>query len=200
MINREKFFDSVKNSLFKGKLKQSQVDGINFLLDAFDARPELVIPEIAYMLATVYHETGLFEKVGDKKVFVRTMLPVEEYGKGKGRRYGSNIDIDGSRYKGLPHVYYGRGYVQLTWLTNYVKATEKLCIDFVNNPSLALDPVNAAKIMIVGMQEGWFTGRKLAHYFAHSKKDYLNARRIINGTDKMQLIADYANKFESALR
>ena len=188
MINREKFFESVKKSLFGGKFKQSQVDGINFLLDAFDARPELVIPEIAYMLATVLHETA------------GTMLPIEEYGKGKGRRYGSNVDIDGSRYKGLPHIYYGRGYVQLTWLTNYVKATEKLCIDFVNNPELTLDPVNAANIMIVGMQEGWFTGRKLAHYFAHSKKDYLNARRIINGTDKMQLIADYANKFEAALR
>ena len=188
MINREKFFESVKHLLFGGKFKQSQVDGINFLLDAFDARPELVIPEIAYILATVLHETA------------GTMLPIEEYGKGKGRRYGSNIDIDGSRYKGLPHVYYGRGYVQLTWLTNYVKATEKLCIDFVSNPSLALDPVNAANIMIIGMQEGWFTGRKLAHYFAHSKKDYLNARRIINGTDKMQLIADYANKFEAALR
>ena len=189
MINREKFFESVKHSLFGGKFKQSQVDGINFLLDAFDARPELVIPEIAYMLATVLHETA------------GTMLPIEEYGKGKGRRYGSNIDIDGSRYKGLPHIYYGRGYVQLTWLTNYVKATEKLCIeDFVNNPELTLDPVNAANIMIEGMKEGWFTGRKLAHYFAHSKKDYLNARRIINGTDKMQMIADYANKFEAALR
>ena len=186
MINRPQFFASIR-PLFK-RLSQSQVDGLNFLLDAFEQDGGLSVQEMAYMLATAYHETAA------------TMLPIEEYGKGRGRKYGQNIDIDGSRYKGLPHVYYGRGYVQLTWLTNYVKATEKLCIDFVNNPELTLDPVNAANIMIVGMQEGWFTGRKLAHYFAHSKKDYLNARRIINGTDKMQLIADYANKFEAALR
>ena len=188
MINREKFFDSVKHSLFDGKFKQSQVDGINFLLDAFDARPELVIPEISYMLATAFHETA------------RTMLPIEEYGKGKGRRYGSNIDIDGSRYKGLPHIYYGRGYVQLTWLTNYKRAGDKICVDLVNHPELALNPTYAAQIMIAGMREGWFTGKKLSDYIKTSKVDYVGARRIINGTDKMQLIADYANKFEAALR
>ena len=128
------------------------------------------------------------------------MLPIEEYGKGRGRKYGQNIDIDGSRYKGLPHIYYGRGYVQLTWLTNYKRAGDKICMDLVNHPELALNPTYAAQIMIAGMREGWFTGKKLSDYIKNGKVDYVGARRIINGTDKAQLIAGYAKQFESALR
>lgn len=48
--------------------------------------------------------------------------------------------------------------------------------------------------------EGWFTGHKLADHLTDTKTDYKNARRIINGTDKMKAIADYAEEFETALR
>ena len=164
------------------------MDGLNFLLDAFEQDGKLTVQDMAYMLATAFHETA------------ETMLPIEEYGKGRGRKYGQNIDIDGSRYKGLPHIYYGRGYVQLTWLTNYKKAGDKICVDLVNRPELALNPSYAAQVMIVGMREGWFTGKKLADYIKAGKADYVNARRIINGTDKAQLIAGYANQFEAALK
>ena len=185
MINRPQFFTSIR-PLFK-RLSQSQVDGLNFLLDAFEQDGNLSAQEMAYMLATAYHETAA------------TMLPIEEYGKGRGRKYGQNIDIDGSRYKGLPHIYYGRGYVQLTWLTNYKRAGDKICVDLVNHPELALNPTYAAQIMIAGMREGWFTGKKLSDYIS-AKADYVGARRIINGTDKAQLIAGYAKQFESALK
>lgn len=50
------------------------------------------------------------------------------------------------------------------------------------------------------MIEGWFTGRKLDHYFLDSKIDYVNARRIINGFDRAKDIAKYADYFEKALR
>ena len=185
MINRSQFFAAIR-PLFK-RLSQSQVDGLNFLLDAFEQDGGLSVQEMAYMLATAYHETAA------------TMLPIEEYGKGRGRKYGQNIDIDGSRYKGLPHIYYGRGYVQLTWLTNYKRAGDKICVDLVNHPELALNPTYAAQIMIAGMREGWFTGKKLSDYIS-TKADYVGARRIINGTDKAQLIAGYAKQLESALK
>lgn len=185
MINRAQFFASIR-PLFKG-LSQSQVDGLNFLLDAFEQDGNLSVQEMAYMLATAYHETAA------------TMLPIEEYGKGRWRKYGQNIDIDGSRYKGLPHIYYGRGYVQLTWLTNYKLAGDKICVDLVNHPELALNPTYAAQIMIAGMREGWFTGKKLSDYIKTSKVDYVGARRIINGTDEARKIAGYAEIFEKAL-
>ena len=179
-------FNILRNNL--GRLNQSQVDQINFLVSEFDKDKSISYPQAAYMLATTWHETAT------------TMLPIEEYGKGKGRKYGQKYDMDGSIYKGLDHIYYGRGYVQLTWLSNYVFARNKLGIDFVNHPEYALQREHAVKILITGMKEGWFTGRKLSDYISGNKKDYVNARRIINGMDKAQKITNEAVIFERALR
>jgi len=174
-----------------GKLSQSQVDGFNAVLDAINeyGSPATKPSYAAYMLATAWHETA------------HTMRPISEYGKGRGRKYGSNIDADGTRYTGLPHIYYGRGYVQLTWLTNYVFMKNRLGLDFVNNPELALDPKHAADIMIIGMLEGSFTSRSLKSYLHYGLYfEFIAARRIINGTDKDDLIADYAVNFLDSLK
>lgn len=179
-------YDWDKLRLYYGRLGQSQVDGFVSVLKAVNLYNLDAINPLyfAYMLATAWHETA------------HTMQPIEEYGKGRGRPYGSNIDIHGGRYHDLPHTYYGRGYVQLTWLTNYVLMSNKLGIDLVNHPSLALDPKHAADIMIVGMLEGLFTGKSLSKCIRHgSYSEFVYARRIINGTDKATLIAGYAVKF-----
>ena len=42
-----------------------------------------------------------------------------------------------------------------------------------------------------------FTGRKLSDFLPG---DYVGARKVINGTDKAQLIASYAEIFERALQ
>ena len=42
------------------------------------------------------------------------------------------------------------------------------------------------------MMEGWFTGKKLTNYFNGTTEDWFNARKIINVTDKADLIKDYA--------
>ena len=88
----------------------------------------------------------------------------------------------------------------LAWFENYKKASEKLKHDFLNNPDDVMQIEHATNILLLGMKEGWFTGRKLSDYINQSKKDYLNARRIINGMDKASLIAGYAETFEKALR
>ena len=80
------------------------------------------------------------------------------------------------------------------------KASEKLKHDFLNNPDDVMQIEHATNILLLGMKDGWFTGRKLSDYINQSKKDYLNARRIINGMDKASLIAGYAETFEKALR
>lgn len=178
-MNRELFFKSVRGSIFGGKLSQDQVEGTEAVLDAYEAAGLTSAQWLAYMLATAFHETAA------------TMRPIEEYGKGKGRKYGVPVGP-------FKKVYYGRGYVQLTWIYNYEKAEAELHAPFVEKPELALDPKHAADIMTRGMQEGWFTGKKLVDYL-NVKTDYRNARRIINGTDKADLIAGYANKFHAAL-
>ena len=183
-LNRAVFFDNVRG-LFQGRLNQSQVDGLNALLDAVNG---CRINEAAYMLATAYHETA------------RTMQPIEEYGKGRGRDYGKRLKMSRKPYSDTLPLYYGRGYVQLTWYENYDKAGRLLGIDLLNKPELALDAAIAAKIMREGMIEGWFTGKKLNDYVGLRTADYVGARRIINGTDKANLIAGYAVAFELALR
>ena len=47
---------------------------------------------------------------------------------------------------------------------------------------------------------GDFTGKCLEMYFNNKVDDPINARRIINGTDKARLIAGYHNKFLTALK
>lgn len=173
-----------------GRFNQSQVDGFNEVLSAINqyGSPANKPAYTAYMLATAWHETA------------HTMLPIEEYGKGKGRPYGSRIDVHGGRYSNELPIFYGRGYVQLTWLTNYVFMKNRLGVDFVNKPELALVPKHAANIMIVGMLEGSFTGKSLKTYIKNGLyNEFISARRIINGTDKDKLIAGYAVNFLDSL-
>ncbi len=142
----------------------------------------------AYMLATVQLETGNFE-------------PIEEFGKGRGYPYGrpqTYVGPDKNKYK---NVYYGRGYVQLTWLANYKKLS--LAIGFsdilAKFPDKVLEPEVAYPIMSVGMRKGLFTGVGLGNYINSSRCDYPSSRMIINGTDKKDEIADCAGWIEGLL-
>ncbi len=188
MINRKFFFDHVRAFLFQGSLKQSQVTGLTAIMDEWEKNWGKKDDRwLAYMLATAHHETD------------RTMMPINEYGKGKGRKYGENLKMDGTRYTDTTNIFYGRGYVQLTWYENYQKAGKKLGLDLIKNPELALVPANASEIMFNGMNEGWFTGKKLSTYFSPTAEDWVNARRIINGLDKANLIAGYAKQYYAAI-
>ncbi|NNP70372.1 hypothetical protein [Acinetobacter sp. Ac_5812] len=174
MLMTEEGFKVLRENF--GKLSQSQVDGINSIVTAIHADKNISHAQAGYMLATVWHETA------------KTMQPVIEY--------GSEKYLKSKQY----YPYIGYGYVQLTWLANYKRMGDYLGIDLVKTPKLALQPEIAAKIMIAGMKKGMFTGKKLSDYINQSKKDYVNARRIINGTDKAELVAGYADTFEYALR
>jgi hypothetical protein len=159
-----------------GKLSQPQVDGINRIVADFNAYGDGDRRHLAYLLATAKHETW------------NTMQPVKEVGAGKGHDYG-RIDATGK-------APYGRGYVQLTHAVNYQKADSKLGLGgrLAKDYDLALDPDIAARVLIRGCIEGWFTGKKLSSY-----SDFKNMRRVINGLDKADLIATYANSFLRAI-
>ena len=170
MIDRDRFFTAVRANPFGGSMRQGQVDGCNAILDAWEARDDMTdIRWLAYMLATAKWETG------------HTMQPVEEIGKGRGRPYGVPM-ADG-------RVFYGRGYVQLTWATNYAKMAALTGADLVGHPELALEPKIAAIILFEGMKGGMFTGAGLPRYFNDTVDDPVSARRIVNGTDHADDIA-----------
>lgn len=179
-------FWTAARRLFGGALTQAQVNGIETILAASEGLP---IGHRAYLLATAKHETA------------DTMQPITEYG---GRRYfdkydtgklakalGNTPEKDGDGYR-----YRGRGYVQITGRANYAKAGKKLGVDLIGNPEAALNPDIAARILVRGCSEGWFTGKKLDDYLPD---DFRNARRVVNGTDKAELIAGYAIEFGKAL-
>jgi putative chitinase len=155
------------------------VDGLNSILSAINNFGVQDPRFAAYIFATPYHETD------------KTMQPIREYGLGKNLSYGKPDLITGQ-------VYYGRGFVQLTWKSNYQKFGDLLHLDLVNHPDLALNLDTAARIMLIGMSKGLFTGKKLADYITATSCDFINCRRIIS-TDKAQLIAGYANVFLTAL-
>ena len=136
--------------------------------------------QAAYMLATAKHETA------------NTFAPIEEYGRGKGRPYGKPDPENG-------HIYFGRGYVQLTWARNYRTMGKALGLPLYAQPDLALKYDVAYKIMSYGMTHGTFTGVALSRYITDQRTDYVNARKIINSLDRAELIAGYATAIEQML-
>lgn len=188
MINRKFFFTNSRLHLFDGSMTAKQVEGIQAILDYWERNYTKKDDRwLAYILATAHHETG------------RTMQPVEEWGKGKSRKYGTMTKMNGTKYISPTQIYYGRGHVQLTWYENYDRIGRLIRQDLLHRPELALDLQISAKILIEGMIGGWFTGKKLIDYFNPTTESWLNARRIINGVDKQQLIKSYAMKYYASI-
>jgi putative chitinase len=136
--------------------------------------------QAAYVLATGQWETA------------HTMEPVKE-------AYWLSEEWRKANLRYYP--WYGRGFVQLTWEENYDKAQDELNLGtmLTDNPDRALDPVIAAQVIVRGMTEGWFTGKKLSDYITLQKSDFINARRIVNGTDKANDIAALAQDYDAWL-
>ncbi len=186
-LDRDTFLSTYQAS---HPLKPTAANGLAAILDCLVEDPEVIdVRWAAYMLATVRHEcAGRWQ-------------PIEEFGKGKGRPYGVPVtvaDADGTQYT---NVYYGRGYVQLTWRKNYDQMGRALNMGnaLVLHPEHALEPATAYQIMSLGMRKGMFTGKSLASYIHDDVCDYLNARRIINALDRAADIQGYAQEFEALL-
>jgi hypothetical protein len=130
--------------------------------------------QIAYVLATVQWETAqTFKPV--REAFWKS----EEWRKANLRYY----------------PYYGRGFVQLTWHTNYSKYSKILGVDLVNNPDLAMDNNVSLFILVHGFKTGTFTGRKIIDYINPYTTDFVNARRCINLLDHAHDIAKLAEQY-----
>jgi putative chitinase len=195
-MNMKIFFERVRSSF--GALSQKQVDGFNAILSGWTMQGGEDLRWLAYMLATAWHETGEamqpINELGGTNYFTRMYDPPPA-----GTRPSVAEDLGNTR-PGDGARYHGRGYVQLTGRGDYRKMGKKLNIDLEGNPDLALDADVAEEIMFAGMRDGDFTGKKLPDYFSASKDDPVNARRIINGTDKADLIAGYHRNFLVAIK
>jgi len=197
MINQANFFKTIRTTLFNGELSQTQVDGISAIVTGWQQTAATDLQQLAYILGTVYHEAGK-GMYPVREGFTTTNQQAVQYVTDLYKRRGI------SRNYALPdpatgQSYYGRGFVQITWKGNYATFEKLLHLPLVDNPDLALKTNVSAAIAIKGMCGGLFTGKKLSDYFNDNTCDWVNARRIINGTDRAKLIAGYAQNFHTAL-
>lgn len=109
-------------------------------------------------IATIGVETGSFK-------------PIPEIASGaayEGRAdLGNTQPGDGQRFK-------GRGYIQITGRANYQKYGDKIGVDLVNNPDLALRPDIAAKVLVEYFKERGIPNKAQAG-------DWEGVRRAVNG-------------------
>lgn len=146
---------------------------------------------IAYILATSEHESACGKWM--KEIWGPTAAQ---------RRYEGRATL-GNTQPGDGMRYMGRGFVQLTGRRNYTMWRDKLQCNIVDQPELvAQDRSIAAKILVQGMRDGTFCGKKLADFLGDaSLENFVRARAIING-DKAKngaRIARYALRYLDAL-
>lgn len=199
-----KFYDFLRgNKMLGPTISKTEFDGCQAILLACQ-NARWGISWTAYALGTSYWETGTtmqpIKEKGGTAYYTR-MYDIKGARPAKAKELGNLTPGDGAKYPGM-------GYVQLTGLKNYRVATEKLRalgfdVDLVAHPEQAMRPDVAAAIMVIGMQEGWFTGRKLADDLptkgAARLPAFVLSRDIINGKDKDDEIAAFAMDFQTGL-
>jgi putative chitinase len=219
-LNRQAFFASVRKAPFGGSLAQSQVDGLNALLDM--APPAMGTNLLAYCLATTHHETGgamvprvenlnyttasricqvwpnRFPTIASAEPYVRN--PEGLANKVYGGRLGNKLPTDGWDFRGM-------GDVQATGRDNARRATGRLQDlgylkseqDLEKTPTLMLEPDIAAAMLFVGLSEGWYTGKKLSDFFTDTKAVPVAARAMVNPDTNGATVAALYRGYVAAL-
>ncbi|WP_206531585.1 hypothetical protein [Affinirhizobium pseudoryzae] len=204
-----RFFAGLRKSLYAGVIPPGAVAGHAAILAGF----ERMVPngdrrQLAYVLATAFHETGgrlqpveenlNYTAAGLRRTFPQrfTLEDAEDCARQPeaiaNRAYANrmgNGDVasgDGFRFR-------GRGLVQITGRANY------RAYGIEDHPEAAMEPERAVTILIDGMRTGRFTGKRLDDYFCGSRADWVEARRIINGMDRAVEIARIARLYVLAL-
>lgn len=138
-------------------------------------------PTLIATLATIGVETGTFE-------------PITEEG---GPEYLSQYDFRsdlGNVHPGDGVKYAGRGFLQVTGFANYALYSQKLGVDLIGNPDLALDSDVASQILAL-----YFKDRNIPALAEQG--DWQGVRRAVNGgLSAWSEFISYVNQFEQILR
>jgi predicted chitinase len=199
-MSRAAFFSAIRTTVFAGHIAQAQVEGIEAILDAWQADPVNTDPRhLAYMLATVFHETATAMQPVRETLAASddAAIAILDSAFRKGRL--SQVREPYWRLDATGRSWLGRGLVQLTFRDNYVRLGAAIGMDLAADPALAMRMDVAVRILITGMGRGLFTGHKLGDYFHGTTTDWLHARKIINGLDRAEKIAGHARAFYTAL-
>lgn len=183
-MNRKAFFDALRGEGLN--LTTQNVMGIEKVLDYALLRKS-PLEDLSYILATAWWETA------------QTMHPVTE-------AYWLS---EAWRKKNLRYYpWHGRGLIQTTWEENYETMDKELGLDgaLLRNPDMLLEWEYSLPALFIGMEKGLYTTKKLDDYLdgvieddKEQLREYSNARRTVNGTDKQVTIGQIALSFQRAL-
>jgi predicted chitinase len=141
-------------------------------------------PRAAMFIAQVLHESGglnFFEEIASGAAY-------------EGRAdLGNTHPGDGKRFK-------GRGYVQLTGRNNYAAYARRSGLKLVELPVIPMNWAAFSVFVIVdGMMRGAYTGHRLDEFVNKDRQDFRHARRVVNGMDQADKIAEQARDWLSRL-
>ena len=209
-VNEKVFFSKVRKLIHRRGMKDIQFQTYKQIINYWNSHSDMNDRRwLAYVLATAYHETQLRPvREGFKKTDAQSRRHVTRMWN---RRQITLPYHRPDRTTG--HVYYGRGYVQLTWAENYKKMGRAIGMGdrLYRDPDLVLDPEIASKILFVGMLKGKFRyskrkapkgWQKLRMFFNGNHENWYRARNIINGDLRKNgnRIAGYGRKYVKAIR
>ncbi|HBF32558.1 glycoside hydrolase family 19 protein [Rhizobium sp.] len=187
------FFDHLRHALFGGQISQPQVQGVDAIVASWSRNGQSNDPrQLVYVLATAFHETA-----GHLQPVRETLAASDDQAIARLERAfqaGKLPQVSAPYWRpdAEGRSWFGRGFVQLTFQRNYKIIGEALGIGLPSNPALAMEMKIAADILVVGMRDGLFSGRKLGDYFSKDGADWVNARRIVNGLDRADVVAGHA--------
>lgn len=201
-MNLQTFFNEIRPMFYP--LTAEQVKGVEGIINAFNEVGDGDQDTLAYALATAYYESPM---IPVREGFAKTDEGARRAVEALARRRGPKSAV--ARYSKpagpYGHVYYGRGFPQLTWLDNYEKSSKDAGVDLVKNPDAMLDPKISARILIKGIMDGRWNGRGKGIDFYEGEDEFLDdkeaaeARRTVNVQDKAVQIAGYHRRFYNAL-
>lgn len=155
-------------------ITDDRVEGVRAISHAIAEASITDVRHIAYIFATCAHECSF--------------LCIEE------RKAAQGTTVWEMQKKYWNTGYYGRGYAQITWKKNYEKFEKLLGLPLVAQPELALVPETSAKILVIGMRDGMFSGKKLSDYINAKSTDFIRARRVVNGNFQADRVAAHADR------
>lgn len=218
-MRRSEFFKSLRgrnSGVFGTSLSRKQVKGVEAILDEGD---DLPLSHLAYTLATAYGETGgRMQPIMENMNYSARRIP-DVFSSRRLKGYSpqdlarnpeklasvvySDMLGNGDIASGDGWTYRGAGLVQLTGKDNFRRMGQRVGVDLVRYPHLALQMDIAVKALIAGIKHGLYTGKQASDYLPATgratRAEYVQSRRIINGTFEAAKYAGYAQAFEAAL-
>jgi putative chitinase len=136
---------------------------------------------LAHFFSQIAHESGGFKylaELGGKSYF---------------DKYEGRKDL-GNTQKGDGYKFKGRGYIQVTGRANYFEISKDLKIDFINNPELLEQEVNA---MISAL---WFWNKRKLNQFADLDDIKTITKKINGGYNGLKERQEYLTQYKKIFK